>query len=82
MAPSDAPRIRERSALVWSERPRAATVSGMEWEPEAEARVKKAPFLIRPFIRRRMESAARARGLDKVTVALLDEVKAGEHPRE
>jgi hypothetical protein len=54
----------------------------MKWEPEAEARVKKAPFLIRPFIRLRMENAARARGLDQVTVALLDEIKAGEHKPE
>jgi anaerobic sulfite reductase subunit C len=51
----------------------------MEWEEQAEARVKKAPFFIRPFIRSRAEKVARARGLDRVTVALLDELKSKEH---
>jgi hypothetical protein len=51
----------------------------MDWEQEAEARVKKAPFFIRPFIKSRAEKAAAARGLTKVTAALLDELKASEH---
>jgi hypothetical protein len=51
----------------------------MDWEQEAEARVKKAPFFIRPFIKSRAEKAAAARGLSKVTAALLDELKASEH---
>jgi hypothetical protein len=51
----------------------------MEWEREAEARVKKAPFFIRPFIKSRAEKAAKERGLDKVTTALLDELKSKEH---
>jgi Proto-chlorophyllide reductase 57 kD subunit len=52
----------------------------MEWEEPAEARIKKAPFFIRPFIRSRVEKEARARGLAKVTLALLDEIKSSEHP--
>lgn len=51
----------------------------MDWEQEAEARIKKAPFFIRPFIKSRAEREARARGLDRVTCALLDELKASEH---
>ena len=51
----------------------------MEWEPEAEARVKKAPFFVRPFIKSRAEKEARERGLPRVTVALLDELKQREH---
>ena len=51
----------------------------MEWEPEAQARVKKAPFFVRPFIKARAEREATARGLSTVTCALLDELKAGEH---
>jgi len=51
----------------------------MEWEPEAQARVKKAPFFIRPFIRSRAERVAKERGHDKVTVSLLDELKSREH---
>lgn len=51
----------------------------MEWDYEAETRVKKAPFFIRPFIRMRAENAAKERGLAKVTTALLDELKSKEH---
>jgi hypothetical protein len=51
----------------------------MDWEREAEARIKKAPFFIRPFIKSRAEREAKARGLERVTCALLDELKASEH---
>ena len=53
----------------------------MDWELDAEARIKKAPFFIRPFIKSRAEREARARGLTKVTCTLLDELKASEHKR-
>jgi len=51
----------------------------MRWESQAETRVQKAPFFVRPFIKWRAEKEAKARGLDAVTVALLDELKAKEH---
>jgi hypothetical protein len=51
----------------------------MQWEAEAEARMRKAPFFVRPFIKSRAEKEAKARGLDKVTTALLDELKSREH---
>jgi hypothetical protein len=51
----------------------------MEWEPDAQSRLRKAPFFVRPFIRARAEREATARGLTAVTSALLDELKAGEH---
>lgn len=51
----------------------------MDWEPDAQARVKKAPFFVRPFIKARAEREATARGLGAVTCALLDELKASEH---
>jgi anaerobic sulfite reductase subunit C len=51
----------------------------MEWDSEAEARVKKAPFFVRPFIKSRAEREAKARGFEKVTSALLDELKSNEH---
>lgn len=57
----------------------ARYVAGMRWEPEAEARLKKAPFFIRPFIKSRAEKEAQARGLSAVTTALLDELKSKEH---
>jgi hypothetical protein len=56
-----------------------AILGAMLWDPEAEARVKKAPFFIRPFIKSRAEKEAKARGLERVTCALLDELKASEH---
>lgn len=51
----------------------------MRWQPEAEARLKKAPFFIRPFIKLRAEQEARSRGLAEISVALLDELKSNEH---
>jgi hypothetical protein len=51
----------------------------MDWEPVAKARLKKAPFFVRPFIKARAEREASARGLGTVTGALLDELKANEH---
>jgi hypothetical protein len=51
----------------------------MQWDEAALARVKKAPFFIRPFIKSRAEKEAAARGLERVTTALLDELKASEH---
>ena len=51
----------------------------MRWQADAEARVRKAPFFIRPFIRGRAEKKAARHGLAKVTTALLDELKASKH---
>lgn len=51
----------------------------MKWHPEALARLKRAPFFVRPFIKKRAEAEAAKRGLPEVTTALLDELKASEH---
>jgi hypothetical protein len=51
----------------------------MQWEAEAQARLKKAPFFVRFFIKQRAESEARRRGLDVVTTTLLDVLKSKEH---
>jgi hypothetical protein len=51
----------------------------MQWEAEAQARLKKAPFFVRFFIKQRAESEANRRGLDTVSTALLDELKSKEH---
>jgi hypothetical protein len=56
-----------------------AILRAMQWEADAEARVKRAPFFVRPFIRSRAEKEARSRGLAQVTTTLLDELKASEH---
>jgi hypothetical protein len=51
----------------------------MRWDADAEARLKKAPFFIRFFIKSRAETEAKKRGLDSVSCALLDELKSSEH---
>ncbi len=51
----------------------------MDWDPDARERLQKVPFFIRPFVKSRAESEARKRGLDRVTTALLDELKSKEH---
>ncbi|RMF17173.1 MAG: protochlorophyllide oxidoreductase [Candidatus Dadabacteria bacterium] len=51
----------------------------IRWTPEAEKRLKRAPFFVRPVIRKRAEEAARERNLDVVDEALLDELKSGAH---
>ena len=53
--------------------------TSIRWTPEAEKRLKRAPFFVRPMIRKRAEEAARARNLDAVDEALLDELKSGAH---
>lgn len=54
-------------------------MSAIRWSPEAEKRLKKVPFFIRPFVKRRAEAAAKERGEDEVTSALLDAIKESEH---
>lgn len=57
----------------------APLVSAVRWSPEAARRLKKVPFFVRPFVKRRAEAAARERGIAEVTSALLDEIKRSEH---
>lgn len=54
----------------------------MEWEPAASARLKKAPFFVRFFIKQRAEAEAAKRGLSQVSTSLLDELKSKEHRPE
>ena len=53
--------------------------SSVRWHPDAEQRLGKVPFFIRPWVRRRAESVARERGLAQVNSQLLDEIKGREH---
>ncbi len=55
--------------------------SAIKWASDAEARIKKVPFFVRPLARRKAEAAAEERGMAEVTSALLDEIKAKEMPR-
>jgi len=47
----------------------------LEWDEAAKQRVDAAPFFVRKLIRHKVEKAARKQGLERVTEALLDQVK-------
>lgn len=50
-------------------------VEKLEWDQDALDRVQAAPFFVRKLIKKKVEKAAKERGLEKVTVELLDQVK-------
>ena len=43
------------------------------WDPEADLRIKRSPFLMRRFIRKRIEDRVASRGRTHVTNADVDE---------
>lgn len=43
------------------------------WDPEAERRIKRSPFFMRRYIRKRIEERVASRGRDHVTEADVDE---------
>jgi Proto-chlorophyllide reductase 57 kD subunit len=43
------------------------------WDPEADRRIKRSPFLMRRFIRKRIEERVASRGRNHVTEADVDE---------
>lgn len=51
----------------------------VRFTPEAEARLARVPFFVRPFVRKRAQQAAAERGLSEVTAELLSDLKAREH---
>ena len=57
-----------------------AMTRNVRWHPDAEERLRRVPFFIRPLVKRRAETVARERGLAEITSQLLDELKAKEKP--
>jgi len=49
--------------------------SKVTWTPETEARMKRVPFFVRPLAKRKAEEVARERGMDTITLELLDELE-------
>ena len=47
----------------------------MDWSSEAEASLREIPFVVRPIIRRRIESLAREAGLEGVDLAFYQQAK-------
>lgn len=54
------------------------TNSSLEWDKEAQQRLKKAPFFIRKLARGKIEKAARERGLKRITLEFVEQVKKKE----
>jgi hypothetical protein len=50
----------------------------VQWTPGAKKRLKKVPFFVRPFVKKRAETVARERGMSEVTEELLSELKDKE----
>ena len=48
----------------------------MNWQPEAEQRLKEVPFFVRPAVRKRIESMANEAGLDSIDVLFYEQAKA------
>jgi hypothetical protein len=48
----------------------------VEWDPEAERRLENVPGPVRAMAKAELERTALERGLDRVTVALMNEVRA------
>lgn len=52
-----------------------APAAGVEWTPEAQARLERIPETARPFARAAIEQLARDRGLGRVDERLMDEAR-------
>ena len=50
-----------------------ADAKRITWDPEADRRIKRSPFLMRRFIRQRIEERVASRGRTNVTEADVDE---------
>jgi len=48
----------------------------IEWEPEAERRLDRVPAPVRAMAKIELERTAADRGLDRITVSLMEEIKA------
>ena len=55
------------------ERTIVADTKQITWDPEADRRIKRSPFLMRRFIRKRIEERVAGRGRTHVTEADVDE---------
>ena len=62
-----------RARALLSERYTVAEERQITWDPEADRRIKRSPFLMRRFIRRRIEERVASRGRTHVTEADVDE---------
>jgi Proto-chlorophyllide reductase 57 kD subunit len=64
-------RMRERA--LFKERDTLSDEQQITWDPEADRRIKRSPFMMRRFIRKRIEERVVSRGRTHVTEADVDE---------
>ena len=48
----------------------------MNWQPDAEQRLKEVPFFVRPAVRKRIERMASEAGLDTIDAPFYEQAKA------
>ena len=48
----------------------------MNWQPDAEQRLKEVPFFVRPMVRKRIESLANEAGVSTIDAAFYEQAKA------
>jgi hypothetical protein len=69
-------RAREERVITYDTLLRPRTGEPMVWDPEAERRLDNVPAPVRAMARIELERTAAERGLNRVTVALMEDVKA------
>ena len=69
-------RMRKERVVTYDVVLRPRTGERIEWEPEAERRLDKVPAPVRAMARIELERTAVDRGGTRITVALMEEVKA------
>jgi hypothetical protein len=69
-------RIRGERVITYETVLRPATGERIEWEPEAERRLERVPAPVRAMARIELERTAADRGLSRITVSLMEEIKA------
>jgi hypothetical protein len=69
-------RVRGERVITYDTLLRPRTGERIEWEPEAERRLDKVPAPVRAMAKIELERTAADRGQTRITVALMEEIKA------
>jgi hypothetical protein len=69
-------RVRGERVITYDTLLRPRTGERIEWDPEAERRLDKVPAPVRAMAKVELERTAADRGASRITVALMEEVKA------
>jgi hypothetical protein len=69
-------RSQNRRVITWTLLAQTGNGGAVAWDPEAERRLERIPASVRALARTELERTASDRSLDRVTVELMEEVKA------